>query len=279
MSRRAVTLRGGRPSAFPAAALGPSPICYGRNLMPEMPRWSMMEAQPFGGRCSRVVPVVAARGGAEGCAGPARAGWCAVLAVGRAVTPPAWYRAGDGPPQPGHGDHGASMLASHADRERAVDVLRAGFGEGRMEQNEFEKRVGGPTRPVRWASWPFWWPTCPRGPYRSRRPYGRATDVSARSRAEDEREGGRLGDLRWAVPGDRRAHRHSRGGSRAFGACSEIRRTGEGGDGLALTGLVLGWLSTAGWTLVVTLLLIAAADDRMKITDGVGAWHGPLGRC
>jgi hypothetical protein len=41
-------------------------------------------------------------------------------------------------------------------------------------------------------------------------------------------------------------------------ARSEIRHRGEGGDGLALTGLVLGWLSTAGWALVVTLLLIAA---------------------
>jgi hypothetical protein len=33
------------------------------------------------------------------------------------------------------------MLASHADRERAVDVLRAGFSEGRLQQPEFEKRV------------------------------------------------------------------------------------------------------------------------------------------
>lgn len=35
-----------------------------------------------------------------------------------------------------------SMLASHADRERAVDVLRAGYGEGRMEKEEFDRRVG-----------------------------------------------------------------------------------------------------------------------------------------
>lgn len=33
------------------------------------------------------------------------------------------------------------MLASHADRERAVDVLRAGYGEGRLEKGEFDKRV------------------------------------------------------------------------------------------------------------------------------------------
>lgn len=34
-----------------------------------------------------------------------------------------------------------SMLASNADRERAVDVLRAGFAEGRLTQAEFEDRV------------------------------------------------------------------------------------------------------------------------------------------
>jgi hypothetical protein len=34
-----------------------------------------------------------------------------------------------------------SMLASNADRDRAVDVLRAGFAEGRLTQPEFEERV------------------------------------------------------------------------------------------------------------------------------------------
>lgn len=34
-----------------------------------------------------------------------------------------------------------SMLAGNADRERAVDVLRAGFTEGRLTQEEFTERV------------------------------------------------------------------------------------------------------------------------------------------
>src|SRR5207249_11252565 len=38
-------------------------------------------------------------------------------------------------------------------------------------------------------------------------------------------------------------------------ARAEIERTGEGGEGLAMTGLVLGWLSTAGWAVVLTLLI------------------------
>ncbi|GAA4955127.1 hypothetical protein GCM10023238_22210 [Streptomyces heliomycini] len=43
--------------------------------------------------------------------------------------------------QPWGGQAAPSMRASHADRERAVDVLRAGYGEGRLEKPEFDQRV------------------------------------------------------------------------------------------------------------------------------------------
>jgi hypothetical protein len=35
-----------------------------------------------------------------------------------------------------------SMRASSADRERAVDVLKAGFAEGRLTQDEYNDRMG-----------------------------------------------------------------------------------------------------------------------------------------
>jgi hypothetical protein len=35
----------------------------------------------------------------------------------------------------------ASWLAANADRERAADVIRAGFTEGRLTQEEFSERV------------------------------------------------------------------------------------------------------------------------------------------
>jgi Domain of unknown function (DUF1707) len=35
------------------------------------------------------------------------------------------------------------MLASTADRERALDVLKAGFAEGRLTREEHEARAGG----------------------------------------------------------------------------------------------------------------------------------------
>ena len=40
--------------------------------------------------------------------------------------------------EPGHG----LLRASHADRERAVDVLKAAFAEGRLSQDEYTDRVG-----------------------------------------------------------------------------------------------------------------------------------------
>jgi hypothetical protein len=49
------------------------------------------------------------------------------------------------PSEPGHGllPRGyANMRASTADRERAVDVLKAAFAEGRLTQEECEQRAG-----------------------------------------------------------------------------------------------------------------------------------------
>jgi hypothetical protein len=43
-------------------------------------------------------------------------------------------------PQPG-GDFG-QLRAGHADRERAIDVLKAAFAEGRLDQDEYTDRVG-----------------------------------------------------------------------------------------------------------------------------------------
>jgi uncharacterized membrane protein len=49
------------------------------------------------------------------------------------------------PPDPGHGmlpgGYG-NMRASTADRERAIDVLKAAFAEGRLSQDECEQRAG-----------------------------------------------------------------------------------------------------------------------------------------
>src|SRR5271154_7002817 len=51
------------------------------------------------------------------------------------------------PSEPGHGvlpSGYGNMRASTADRERVIDVLKAGFAEGRLAQEEFEQRAGQP---------------------------------------------------------------------------------------------------------------------------------------
>jgi hypothetical protein len=45
------------------------------------------------------------------------------------------------PGDPMPGGHG-SMRSSTADRERAIDVLKAAFAEGRLSREEFEQRAG-----------------------------------------------------------------------------------------------------------------------------------------
>ncbi|WP_369195966.1 DUF1707 and DUF4190 domain-containing protein [Streptomyces djakartensis] len=164
---------------------------------------------------------------------------------------PAW--------QPWQGAGGPSMLASHADRERAVDVLRAGYGEGRMEREEFEKRVA--------------------------RAYGART-VGELALLVADLPQGPLAQPAGVMPVPRTfvsaPRPQTNGKAVAAGVCgllcvptmgltgipavvlghvarAEIRSRGELGDGLALTGIVLGWLSTAGWALVLVLLTVVSA--------------------
>ncbi|WLW58464.1 DUF1707 and DUF4190 domain-containing protein [Streptomyces sp. YU58] len=147
------------------------------------------------------------------------------------------------------------MLASHADRERAVDVLRAGYGEGRLDKGEFDKRVA--------------------------RAYGARTVGELALLVADlpggpvPQPGGLLPVPRTFLPLQRPRTNGKAVGAAVCGllcvptfgftgipavilghaARAEIERTGEAGDGLAMTGLVLGWLSTAVWTLVLILVL------------------------
>ncbi|SOR79744.1 DUF1707 and DUF4190 domain-containing protein [Streptomyces chartreusis] len=160
--------------------------------------------------------------------------------------------------QPWQGSGAPSMLASHADRERAVDVLRAGYGEGRMEHDEFERRVA--------------------------RAYAART-VGELTMLVADLPQGPLPQPAGVVPVPRTfppvPRPQTNGKAVAAGVCgllcvptmgltgipavvlghvarAEIRSRGELGDGLALTGLVLGWLSTAGWALVLVLLTVVS---------------------
>ncbi|MFB6843745.1 DUF1707 and DUF4190 domain-containing protein [Streptomyces sp. NPDC056373] len=158
--------------------------------------------------------------------------------------------------QPWQGSGAPSMLASHADRERAVDVLRAGYGEGRMEQGEFEKRVGRAYAARTVGELALLVADLPQGPLPASGVSVPATFMPVpRARTNGKAVAAGVCGLLCVptmgltgIPAVVLGHV----------ARAEIRSRGELGDGLALTGLVLGWLSTAGWALVLVLLTVVS---------------------
>ncbi|MCX5060781.1 MULTISPECIES: DUF1707 and DUF4190 domain-containing protein [unclassified Streptomyces] len=168
------------------------------------------------------------------------------------------WQSGKGVPQPWQGQTAPSMLASHADRERAVDVLRAGYGEGRMEHPEFEKRVAQAYAARTVGELALLVADLPHGPVPQPGPVAAVPQTFMavpRRQTNAKAIGAAVCGLLClptmgltGIPAVILGH----------AARNEMERTGEAGDGLALTGLVLGWLSTAVWALVLTLLIAVA---------------------
>ncbi|OIJ67577.1 hypothetical protein WN71_013170 [Streptomyces mangrovisoli] len=174
---------------------------------------------------------------------------------------PLWSQ-GPGPVQPWAGQGGPpaapSMLASHADRERAVDVLRAGYGEGRLEQPEFEKRVARAYAARTVGELAHIVADLPQGPVPVTVPLA-VVPGTFRPQPVPTTNGKAVGAFvcgLLCVP---------TGGLTAIPAVvlghtarSEIRHGAEAGDGLAVTGLVLGWMAIGFWALLLVLALMAA---------------------
>ncbi|MFF7450515.1 MULTISPECIES: DUF1707 domain-containing protein [unclassified Streptomyces] len=173
---------------------------------------------------------------------------------------PSW-QPWQGAPQPWqpHAVPSSGMLASHADRERAVDVLRAGYGEGRLEKAEFDRRVARAYAARTVGELALLVGDLPQGPLAqplmAQPVIAQPFMAVPRPRTNGKAVGAALCGV-LCLP--------------SFGltgvpavvlgqaARSEIQRTGEAGDALALLGLVLGWMSVAAWTVFLTLLLAVA---------------------
>ncbi|MDX2693380.1 DUF1707 and DUF4190 domain-containing protein [Streptomyces ipomoeae] len=154
-----------------------------------------------------------------------------------------------------------SLLAAHADRERAVDVLRAGFSEGRLQQDEYEKRVERAYTARTVGELALLVADLPQGPA-AIQPSAMAPMVprtfmpapvpppATNGKAVGSMVCGVLTTMTMGLTGIPAV-------ILGHTARAEMKRTGEGGEGFALAGLILGWLSVAGWAFFLTIMVIA----------------------
>lgn len=153
------------------------------------------------------------------------------------------------PAAPGYGH----MRASDADRERAVDVLKAGFAEGRLTQEEFAERQAGALKARTYQDLAALTADLPAGPLGV--PAAGPAPLVAYPPFPVARRMNRL-----AVASVLAAFIPVFGCVVAIAlghtALSEIRDTGEGGSGFAALGLGLGYF-TLGLFVLVALLLSA----------------------
>lgn len=157
------------------------------------------------------------------------------------------------------------MLAAHADRERAVDVLRAGFAEGRMQQGEYERRVERAYEARTVGELTSLVADLPQGPV-VQQSFGRppVPHTFLPMPPVVPTNGKAIGALSCGI-----ATFFTAGATGipavvlGHMARGEIRRTGEQGDGMAVAGLVLGWLSIALWLVFAAIMIVAVSSSGM----------------
>jgi hypothetical protein len=146
------------------------------------------------------------------------------------------------------------MLAGAADRERAVDVLKAAYGEGRITKDEFDSRVSQVTQARTYADLGVVVADLPAGPLGGVSHYqgGLPAPAPYYPPARQTTNGLAVGSLVCALlfpalslPAVVMGHI----------ARKQIRERNEGGDGLAIAGLIIGWMGMA----FLALLFIVAA--------------------
>ena len=150
------------------------------------------------------------------------------------------------------------MRAAAADRDRTIDVLTAGYGEGRLTKEEFDARCARVLAAKTYADLAAVVHDLPAGPFNAVAPYhagyypmpqAPTSGVAVASLICGIAEFFTLGIA--AVPAVILGHV----------ARGNIKRTGERGDGLAIAGLVLGYLGIACWALFLVVLLAASSQQ------------------
>jgi Domain of unknown function (DUF1707)/Domain of unknown function (DUF4190) len=150
----------------------------------------------------------------------------------------------------------ASMRASSADRERAVDVLKAGFTEGRLTQDEYNDRMGRAyaartygdlavlTADLPAGAFPV--PAWPVPAYQPPPPSGtNSLAIASMVLGVAEFFTGGL----TAIPAVICGHIARR----------QMKQTAQRGDGLATSGLVLGYMAIIFWSVLIAASLVGVA--------------------
>jgi hypothetical protein len=154
----------------------------------------------------------------------------------------------------------ARMLACDADRERTADLLRTAFVEGRLNQDELDERLGRVYAARTYADLALQTGDLPlQRPLPVVPPPRQFAPPSTNGLAVGSFVCGVLQLFTFgltAIPAVILGHNARR----------QIRQTGQRGDGLAVTGLVLGWLGLAMFALIVIGLVATAV---MASTHGV----------
>ena len=144
------------------------------------------------------------------------------------------------------------MLAAAADRERTIDVLKAAFGEGRLNKEEFDSRSARVMAARTYADLNAIVADLPAGPgglmpYQAGSYQPVAPVPPTNGLAIGSMVCGFAGIVTFgfaAIPAVILGHI----------ARSQIKQTGEPGDGMAVTGLVLGYMGILGLLFMVLII-------------------------
>ena len=145
-----------------------------------------------------------------------------------------------------------AMRAASADRERAVDVLKAGFAEGRLTQDEYNERMNRAYTSRTYAELMALTADLPAGamptvyPMPMYQPPVTTNSLARASLVLGVAEFFTMGLT--AIPAIICGHMAKR----------EMRQTGQRGDGLATSGLVLGYMAVIFWGILIVLSIVGA---------------------
>jgi Domain of unknown function (DUF1707)/Domain of unknown function (DUF4190) len=161
------------------------------------------------------------------------------------------------------------MLAATADRERAVDVLKAGFAEGRLTQDEYNDRMGRAYAARTYGELAALTADLPAGPLPAwavpahQPPPSDTNSMAIASIVLGVAEFFTLGLT--AIPAVICGHIARR----------QMRQTAQRGDGLATGGLVLGYMAIIFWTVLIAATLVSFAIQIAHNTPGPGSYPPP----